>query len=94
MSNKKDIHVVRHPEGGWATRREGADRVGGSGAIAHAQHGHGGFGGSGRGTDTIIYAGLIVGIAVFYPNGLLGWLRARQAQGHAERASLAQEAAR
>ena len=52
------------------------------------------FGGSGRGTDTIIYAGLIVGIAVFYPNGLLGWLRARQAQGHAERASLAQEATR
>jgi len=31
------------------------------------------FGGSGRGTDTIIYAGLIVVIAVFYPNGLLGW---------------------
>lgn len=24
---KKDIHVVPH-EGGWATRREGADRVG------------------------------------------------------------------
>ncbi|MEO8152685.1 MAG: branched-chain amino acid ABC transporter permease [Rhizobacter sp.] len=33
------------------------------------------FGGSGRGTDTIIYAALIVGIAVFYPSGLLGWLR-------------------
>lgn len=27
MSAKKDIHVVPH-EGGWATRREGADRVG------------------------------------------------------------------
>lgn len=27
MSNKKDIHVVPHPVGGWATRREGADRV-------------------------------------------------------------------
>jgi uncharacterized protein YdaT len=24
---KKDIHVVTHPEGGWATRREGASRV-------------------------------------------------------------------
>ena len=52
------------------------------------------FGGSGRGTDTIIYAGLIVVIAVFYPNGLLGWVRARRAQGQAERASLLQEAAR
>jgi Uncharacterized protein conserved in bacteria (DUF2188) len=29
MSNKKDIHVVRHPEGGWATRKAGAERVGG-----------------------------------------------------------------
>lgn len=27
MSDKKDIHVVPHPDGGWATRREGADRV-------------------------------------------------------------------
>jgi len=31
------------------------------------------LGGSGRGTDTIVYAGLIVVIAVFYPSGLLGW---------------------
>ena len=52
------------------------------------------FGGSGRGTDTIIYAGLIVVIAVFYPNGVLGWFRERRARGNAERASLAQEAAR
>jgi len=52
------------------------------------------FGGSGRGTDTIIYASLIVVIAVFYPNGLLGWLRARRAQRQAERAPLAQQAAR
>ena len=36
------------------------------------------FGGTGRGTDTIIYAALIVGIAVFYPNGLLGWWRERR----------------
>jgi hypothetical protein len=28
MTDKRDIHVVPHPEGGWATRREGADRVG------------------------------------------------------------------
>jgi uncharacterized protein YdaT len=25
---KKDVHVVRHPEG-WATRREGSERAGG-----------------------------------------------------------------
>ena len=33
------------------------------------------FGGSGRGTDTIIYAGLIIVVAVFYPSGILGWWR-------------------
>ena len=27
MSKKRDIHVVPHPDKGWATRREGADRV-------------------------------------------------------------------
>jgi branched-chain amino acid transport system permease protein len=31
------------------------------------------FGGSGRGTDTIIYAILIIAIAVFYPSGIVGW---------------------
>jgi branched-chain amino acid transport system permease protein len=31
------------------------------------------FGGSGRGTDTIIYAALIIAIAMFYPSGLVGW---------------------
>ncbi|MBC7602341.1 MAG: branched-chain amino acid ABC transporter permease [Ramlibacter sp.] len=31
------------------------------------------FGGSGRGTDTIIYATLIIVIAVFYPTGIVGW---------------------
>ena len=31
------------------------------------------FGGSGRGTDTIIYASLIIVIAVFYPTGIVGW---------------------
>lgn len=46
------------------------------------------FGGSGRGTDLIIYASLIVLIAVYYPTGVLGWLKqfiarrkAVQAQG-------------
>jgi branched-chain amino acid transport system permease protein len=33
------------------------------------------FGGSGRGTDLVIYATLIVVIAVYYPAGALGWLR-------------------
>lgn len=28
MSKKRDIHVVPHPAGGWATKREGADRAG------------------------------------------------------------------
>ncbi|MGI4849069.1 MAG: branched-chain amino acid ABC transporter permease [Janthinobacterium lividum] len=38
------------------------------------------FGGSGRGTDLIIYALLIVLIAVYYPAGLLGWVRHRLAR--------------
>jgi branched-chain amino acid transport system permease protein len=33
------------------------------------------FGGTGRGTDLIIYALLIIGIAVFYPSGVVGWWR-------------------
>ena len=28
MAKKRDIHVVPHKEGGWATRREGAGRAG------------------------------------------------------------------
>ena len=28
MTNKRDIHVVPHPAGGWATRKEHSDRVG------------------------------------------------------------------
>jgi len=44
------------------------------------------FGGSGRGTDTIIYAALIIAIAVFYPTGVLGWLRGRIARRNARRA--------
>ncbi len=44
-----------------------------------------GFGGSGRGTDTVIYAGLIVVVAVFYPSGILGWFRERAARRQARR---------
>jgi branched-chain amino acid transport system permease protein len=33
------------------------------------------FGGSGRGTDLIIYATLIIVIAVYYPTGVMGWFR-------------------
>lgn len=28
MSKKRDIHVVPHKDGGWATRKEGASRAG------------------------------------------------------------------
>ncbi len=28
MSKKRDVHVVPHADGGWATRKEGATRVG------------------------------------------------------------------
>jgi branched-chain amino acid transport system permease protein len=37
------------------------------------------LGGSGRGTDTILYAALIIAIAVFYPSGIIGWWRGRAA---------------
>jgi branched-chain amino acid transport system permease protein len=33
------------------------------------------FGGTGRGTDLIVYALLIIGVAVFYPGGVTGWWR-------------------
>jgi len=32
------------------------------------------FGGTGRGTDLIIYAALIIVIAVYYPTGVVGWI--------------------
>jgi len=50
------------------------------------------FGGTGRGTDTVIYAGLIVVIAVFYPTGLIGWYqdRVRRWKARAEQAKAAQ----
>lgn len=28
MSKKRDVHVVPHKDGGWATRKEGASRAG------------------------------------------------------------------
>ncbi len=33
------------------------------------------FGGTGRGTDLIIYAALIIAVAVYYPNGVIGWFK-------------------
>src|SRR6195952_125202 len=45
------------------------------------------FGGSGRGTDTIIYAALIVAIAVFYPSGVLGWYRSWSQRRQARKAA-------
>ena len=44
------------------------------------------FGGSGRGTDLVIYALLIVLIAVYYPTGVIGWLRSFTARRAALRA--------
>ncbi|MES2072621.1 MAG: branched-chain amino acid ABC transporter permease [Pseudomonadota bacterium] len=43
------------------------------------------FGGSGRGTDLVIYAALIVVIAVYYPSGVLGWFRQFFARRKAQR---------
>jgi branched-chain amino acid transport system permease protein len=43
------------------------------------------FGGSGRGTDLIIYAVLIIVIAVYYPTGVLGWLNGFFARRKAQR---------
>jgi branched-chain amino acid transport system permease protein len=50
------------------------------------------FGGSGRGTDTMIYAGLIVVIAVYYPSGLVGWWRERVRRTRNKRAAVAADA--
>jgi branched-chain amino acid transport system permease protein len=38
------------------------------------------FGGSGRGTDLIIYAALIIVIAVYYPTGVMGWIKSFSAR--------------
>ena len=50
------------------------------------------FGGSGRGTDTMIYAGLIVVIAVYYPSGLVGWWRERVRRIKNKRAAVVADA--
>ncbi|MDB5854556.1 MAG: amino acid transporter permease [Herminiimonas sp.] len=50
------------------------------------------FGGSGRGTDLVIYAALIIVIAVYYPTGVVGWFRSFRAR-RAGRAAAQQEAA-
>jgi branched-chain amino acid transport system permease protein len=31
------------------------------------------FGGTGRGTDLIVYALVIIGVAIYYPRGIVGW---------------------
>ena len=33
------------------------------------------FGGTGQGTDLILYALIIIGVAVYYPTGIMGWLK-------------------
>jgi branched-chain amino acid transport system permease protein len=43
------------------------------------------FGGSGRGGDLIIYALLIICIAVYYPEGVLGWVLRHRARRKAPR---------
>jgi branched-chain amino acid transport system permease protein len=53
-----------------------------------------GFGGSGRGTDTVIYAGLIVVVAVFYPSGILGWFKERAGRRQARRDDASAQPAR
>jgi branched-chain amino acid transport system permease protein len=47
------------------------------------------FGGTGRGVDLIVYAALIVLIAVYYPSGALGWLTQFRARRRARRAEQA-----
>ncbi|MFJ3045342.1 branched-chain amino acid ABC transporter permease [Herbaspirillum chlorophenolicum] len=44
------------------------------------------FGGTGRGTDLIVYAGLIIVIAVYYPNGIVGYVRSVFARRKAAKA--------
>jgi len=52
------------------------------------------FGGTGRGTDTVIYAGLIVVVAVFYPSGIVGWFKERSVRRQARRDGASAEEAR
>jgi branched-chain amino acid transport system permease protein len=50
------------------------------------------FGGTGRGTDLVIYAALIIVIAVYYPTGVVGWFRTFRAR-RAGRSAAQREAA-
>ena len=51
------------------------------------------FGGTGRGTDVIIYASLIIIVAVFYPTGLIGWIRNYKERRTARASAVRQDAA-
>lgn len=45
------------------------------------------FGGTGRGTDLIVYAAIIIAIAVYKPGGLIGWAREAAAKRRTRRAA-------
>ncbi|GAA4017605.1 branched-chain amino acid ABC transporter permease [Actimicrobium antarcticum] len=47
------------------------------------------FGGTGRGTDLIIYAALIIAVAVYYPNGVMGWFRSLMSRRQAAQSQAA-----
>ncbi|MEB0136780.1 branched-chain amino acid ABC transporter permease [Actimicrobium sp. CCC2.4] len=47
------------------------------------------FGGTGRGTDLIIYAALIIVVAVYYPNGVIGWFKSWMARRQAVQSQVA-----
>jgi branched-chain amino acid transport system permease protein len=51
------------------------------------------FGGTGSGIDTIIYAALIIAVAVFYPAGIVGWWQGARRRWAARRARPAGSAA-
>ncbi len=51
------------------------------------------FGGTGRGTDVIIYAALIIFVAVFYPTGIIGWVRSFRERRAARTSAVLQDAA-
>lgn len=38
------------------------------------------FGGTGRGTDLVLYAVIIIGVAIYYPRGVVGWWLERRAR--------------
>jgi branched-chain amino acid transport system permease protein len=52
------------------------------------------FGGTGSGIDTIIYAALIIAVAVFYPAGIVGWWQGARRRWLARRTRPVDPAAR